>query len=88
MIPSLQTDNLLQADRVYFDCVFQNKNYALFCDRNYTVGRVKDLFQSTFRSGTVTQILTATDFPLESDQSIVSLIDLGVLLNGDVINIV
>ena len=49
---------------------------------------MKELFQSTFRTGAVSQILTATDFPLESDQSIVSLIDLGVLLNGDVINIV
>ena len=49
---------------------------------------MKELFESTFRTGAVSQILTATDFPLESDQSIVSLIDLGVLLNGDVINIV
>ena len=76
-----------QADRAYFDCVMGDKNYPLFVDQNHSVGRAKEILQSQFRIKSISQITTVTDYPLESDAIIKNLFELGILINGDVLNI-
>ena len=59
----------------------------IFVDQNWSIGRAKEVLQSQHRISNVNQVTTITDYPLEADAIIKSLFELGVLLNGDVLNI-
>ena len=56
-------------------------------DQNWSIGRAKEVLQSQHRLPSINQVNTITDYPLEADAIIKSLFELGVLLNGDVLNI-
>ena len=78
-----------QADRIYFHVDFESKKFDFFTDKNYSVGRMRESFISTFKlnAKNATSVETSTSFPLDSSSKISELLENGILLNGDTINI-
>ena len=78
-----------QADRIYFHVDFDSKKFDFFTDKNYSVGRMRESFISTFKlnAKNATSVETSTSFPLDNSTKISELLENGILLNGDTINI-
>lgn len=80
-------NSIPQADRVYFNVDFESKKFDFFTDKNYSVGRMRESFISTFKLKNATIVETSSSFPLDCTSPISELLENGILLNGDVINI-
>ena len=78
-----------QADRIYFHVDFESKKFDFFTDKNYSVGRMRESFISTFKlnAKNATSVETSTSFPLDNSTKISELLENGILLNGDTIHI-
>ena len=71
-----------QADRVYFEICHESKSQNVFVDRHFSVGRIISSAAGSC-SFKITHLATESQFPLEPNEELISLLELGLVLNGD-----